>query len=218
MYNQLWVMDHITHNFHLPDFVWEKAMRYLFNKGWKFLELNTDSTRDDAMAHKECFKDVQIPHDWLIYNTLDLYENSIGWYRRKLNYTKREHEQVLLHFDGVYMDSSVYVNGEFVGEWKYGYSAFEHDITEALKDGDNEILVKVVHQSPNSRWYSGAGIYRNVWLKLRDRSHILAGRGRMCLVDKNSKVSAFEHIISCYLFKGKRECLEGNNNDLPSVM
>jgi len=118
------------------------------------------------------FAPVDLPHDWLIYNTLDLYENSIGWYRRIWTYEKREHEQVLLRFDGVYMDSSVYVNGRPVGEWKYGYSAFEHDLTEALKDGANEILVKVVHQSPNSRWYSGAGIYRNVWLKIRSRNHI----------------------------------------------
>lgn len=142
--------------------------KILFNDGWEFAKSGLDVQSPEGLT----FTPVDLPHDWLIYNTLDLYENSIGWYRRKLNYTKREHEQVLLHFDGVYMDSSVYVNGEFVGEWKYGYSAFEHDITEALKDGDNEILVKVVHQSPNSRWYSGAGIYRNVWLKLRDRSHI----------------------------------------------
>ena len=59
------------------------------------------------------------------------------------------------------------MNGAAVGEWKYGYSSFEHEITDALVDGENEIVVKVVHRSPNSRWYSGAGIYRNVWLKTR---------------------------------------------------
>ncbi|WP_240636655.1 glycoside hydrolase family 2 TIM barrel-domain containing protein [Paenibacillus silvae] len=118
------------------------------------------------------FEAVELPHDWLIYNTLDLYENSIGWYRKTFRYTKDE-LQYILCFDGVYMDSSVYVNGQLVGEWKYGYSAFEHDITEALVEGDNEIIVKVVHQSPNSRWYSGAGIYRNVWLKTRSGNHIV---------------------------------------------
>ena len=71
------------------------------------------------------------------------------------------------------MDSYLYVNGKFIGTWKYGYSSFEHDITEALNDGSNEILLKVVHQSPNSRWYSGAGIYRNVWLKTREANHIV---------------------------------------------
>ncbi|MGQ8870645.1 glycoside hydrolase family 2 TIM barrel-domain containing protein [Paenibacillus sp. TSA_86.1] len=121
---------------------------------------------------KLSFEAVELPHDWLIYDTLDLYENSIGWYRKTFEYTKDE-QQVLLCFDGVYMDSTVYVNGQLVGEWKYGYSAFEHEITDALVDGDNEILVKVVHQSPNSRWYSGAGIYRNVWLRTRSRNHIM---------------------------------------------
>ena len=70
------------------------------------------------------------------------------------------------------MDSTVYVNGQPVGEWKYGYSSFEHEITGALREGENEVLVKVVHQSPNSRWYSGDGIYRNVWLKIRGENYI----------------------------------------------
>src|SRR5690625_3192967 len=70
------------------------------------------------------------------------------------------------------MDSTFYVNGEVVGEWKYGYSTFEHDITNFLKEGENEILLKVVYQGPNSRWYSGAGIYRNVWLKTRGENHL----------------------------------------------
>nr|WP_154960241.1 glycoside hydrolase family 2 TIM barrel-domain containing protein [Paenibacillus xylanexedens] len=173
----------------------------LFNNGWQFAKSDlsvtklteptqgTDLTKDADSTEQTnlneptdrfdpidltelSFEAVELPHDWLIYNTLDLYENSIGWYRKTFEYTKDE-QQVILCFDGVYMDSSIYVNGQFVGEWKYGYSAFEHEITNALLDGVNEILVKVVHQSPNSRWYSGAGIYRNVWLKTRSRNHIV---------------------------------------------
>ena len=140
----------------------------LFNDGWQFAKTKLDVTDPAGLA----FEPVELPHDWLIYNTLDLYEDSIGWYRKTFPYTKDD-QQHLLCFDGVYMNSSVYVNGRLVGEWKYGYSAFEHEITEALVEGDNEIIVKVVHQSPNSRWYSGAGIYRNVWLKTRDRNHIV---------------------------------------------
>ncbi|PQP83266.1 glycoside hydrolase family 2 [Paenibacillus sp. PCH8] len=140
----------------------------LFNEGWQFAKSKLDVTETTGLV----FEPVELPHDWLIYNTLELYEDSIGWYRKTLHYTKDDN-QLLLCFDGVYMDSSVYVNGQLVGEWKYGYSAFEHEITNALVEGDNEILVKVVHQSPNSRWYSGAGIYRNVWLKTRDRNHIV---------------------------------------------
>ncbi|PAF31248.1 glycoside hydrolase family 2 TIM barrel-domain containing protein [Paenibacillus sp. 7516] len=140
----------------------------LFNDGWQFAKTKLDVTEPAGLA----FEPVELPHDWLIYNTLDLYEDSIGWYRKTFPYTKDD-QQLLLCFDGVYMNSSVYVNGQLVGEWKYGYSAFEHEITDALVEGDNEIIVKVVHQSPNSRWYSGAGIYRNVWLKTRDRNHIV---------------------------------------------
>lgn len=61
------------------------------------------------------------------------------------------------------MDSTVYINGKQAGEWKYGYSTFEFDITDYLADGGNDVVVRVAYRSPNSRWYSGAGIYRNVW-------------------------------------------------------
>ncbi|WP_438444078.1 glycoside hydrolase family 2 TIM barrel-domain containing protein [Gorillibacterium sp. sgz5001074] len=139
----------------------------LFNEGWAFAKSGLDAVSCDGLS----FEPVDLPHDWLIYDTLQLYENSIGWYRKSFAYTP-DGRQVLLRFDGVYMDSTLYVNGQKAGEWKYGYSSFEHEITGLLAAGDNEILVKVIHQSPNSRWYSGAGIYRSVWLKLRDRTHI----------------------------------------------
>jgi beta-galactosidase len=142
--------------------------KILFNDGWEFAKSNLGATSIDNLK----FESIDIPHDWLIYNTLNLYENSIGWYRKTVTCTKEE-KQILLCFDGVYMDSTLYVNGQFVGEWKYGYSSFEHDITDAVVEGKNEILLKVVYQSPNSRWYSGAGIYRNVWLKKRDKNHIV---------------------------------------------
>lgn len=142
--------------------------KILFNSGWEFAKSKLEEININDLK----FEPVDIPHDWLIYNTLDLYENSIGWYRKKLKYSKEE-KQVLLYFDGVYMNSSIYVNDQFIREWKNGYSSFEYEITEALVDGENEILVKVIHESPNSRWYSGAGIYRNVWLKTRDKNHIV---------------------------------------------
>ena len=142
--------------------------KVLFNDGWEFAKSILE-VKDSATL---TFKPVAIPHDWLIYNTLNLYENSIGWYRKRFTCTE-EKKQILLCFDGVYMDSTLYVNQQFIGKWKYGYSSFEHEITDAVVDGENEILVKVVYQSPNSRWYSGAGIYRNVWLKTRDNNHIV---------------------------------------------
>lgn len=143
--------------------------KVLFNNGWEFAKSNLELTDSTALE----FESVDLPHDWQIYNTLNLYENSIGWYRKKFTCGQGERKQTLLCFDGVYMDSSLYINQTFVEEWKYGYSSFEHDITDALVEGENEILVKVVFQSPNSRWYSGAGIYRNVWLKTRGKNHIV---------------------------------------------
>lgn len=144
-------------------------MKTLFNDKWEFAKTSLEVEDSRNLD----FVPIDLPHDWLIYNTLDLYESSIGWYRKSFFYSKQQGEQVLLSFDGVYMDSTVYINNQFVGEWKNGYSSFEHDITAAMVDGKNNILVKVVYESPNSRWYSGAGIYRNVWLKTRDTNHLV---------------------------------------------
>ncbi|GAA4075457.1 glycoside hydrolase family 2 TIM barrel-domain containing protein [Amphibacillus indicireducens] len=141
--------------------------RVLFNQGWLFAK--SDLSVDSAIGLD--FQPVEVPHDWLIFQTEDLYEHSIGWYKKTLHLDK-VNDRVILQFDGVYMDSSLYVNGQFIGEWKYGYSAFEHEITDQLINGENEILLKVVYQSPNSRWYTGAGIYRDVWLKTRSQNYI----------------------------------------------
>ncbi len=120
-----------------------------------------------------CWEKIDIPHDWLIYDAKNLYETSTGWYRRKYFYQKSD-EKIFIRFDGVYMDSSVYVNGKKAGEWKYGYSTFEFDITELLCEGENLITVRVNYQSPNSRWYSGAGIFRKVQIIKRPPVHIAA--------------------------------------------
>ncbi|MDQ0230087.1 glycoside hydrolase family 2 TIM barrel-domain containing protein [Metabacillus malikii] len=142
--------------------------KILFNNGWQFAKSSLETPSLETLT----FEPIDLPHDWLIYDTTNLYEDSIGWYRKQFIWSK-DIEEVLIAFDGVYMDSTVYVNGTLVGEWKYGYSSFEHNITAALTEGENEIIVKVVHQSPNSRWYSGAGIYRSVYLKTRETSYIV---------------------------------------------
>ena len=139
----------------------------LLNDGWEFAKSALDVTEPTSLG----FAPVDLPHDWLIYDTTNLYENSIGWYRRYLDHSSSAH--TFLHFEGVYMDCSLYVNREWIGDWKNGYTCFEFEITRALRPGSNEILVKVVHQSPNSRWYSGAGIYRDVWLKIREADYLV---------------------------------------------
>lgn len=139
----------------------------LLNDRWEFAKSSLDVS-DPAQLK---FTPVDLPHDWLIYDTTNLYENSIGWYRRYLDLTLAPH--VFLYFEGVSMDCSIYVNQKWIGDHKNGYTSFELEITDALIQGRNEILVKVVHQSPNSRWYSGAGIYRDVWLKIREKDYLV---------------------------------------------
>ncbi|WEG11869.1 glycoside hydrolase family 2 TIM barrel-domain containing protein [Pullulanibacillus sp. KACC 23026] len=144
-----------------------KTKKVLFNDRWQFAKSPLEVTDPTHLT----FQPIDLPHDWLIADSLNLYENSIGWYKKTFHCSEKA-DHLLLNFDGVYMDSTLYVNQQLIGEWKYGYSSFEHEITDAVVIGENEILVKVVHQSPNSRWYSGAGIYRNVWLKERNKTHI----------------------------------------------
>ena len=122
--------------------------RKLFCNDWEFYKAAFGSDYSEDFA----FKPVDIPHDWLIYDTNDLYETSTGWYRKNFSYQKKEGIRTFIRFDGVYMDSKVYVNGALAGEWKYGYSAFMFDITDLVKEGENIITVRVDHHAPNSRW------------------------------------------------------------------
>ncbi|MBQ8598478.1 MAG: glycoside hydrolase family 2, partial [Lachnospiraceae bacterium] len=118
------------------------------------------------------FKEVDIPHDWLIYDSRKLYEDGTGWYYKQFLWDGDSKKRVFLTFEGIYMDSVIYVNGTKAGEWKYGYSTFTFEITELLTAGKNEIAVSACFRSPNSRWYSGAGIYRNVWLRVTEQTYI----------------------------------------------
>jgi len=145
------------------------AEKKLLCDGWEF----SKTAIDTAYSENLCWERVDIPHDWLIYDTKNLYETSTGWYRRKLIHTP-DGNRTALCFEGIYMDSRVYVNGVEAGEWKYGYSSFELDITELLREGENVISVRVDYRAPNSRWYSGAGIYRRVWQKKYRDCHLVS--------------------------------------------
>ncbi|MCA1951097.1 MAG: hypothetical protein LDL24_11030, partial [Treponema sp.] len=105
----------------------------LWNDGWEFAKtpLGCDSWLNLS------FTPVEIPHDWLIEDSRNLYENSIGWYRKRFSCDIPESAQYALYFEGVYMDSTLFVNGKEAGQWKYGYSSFEHDLTPFLLKGEN---------------------------------------------------------------------------------
>lgn len=146
--------------------------RVLFNTDWQFAKTALGVSYEQKEVWQAGLGPVALPHDWLICQTDNLYEDSIGWYVRDWQVEKKAGQRIHLRFDGVYMDSALYVNDRLVGEWKYGYSTFEYDVTDALRDGENRLVMRVVHQSPNSRWYSGAGIYRNVWLVTVPEVHV----------------------------------------------
>lgn len=195
--------------------------RTLLNDKWSFLKTPVDVTWEEVFDRDRkkwgpLWQAVDLPHDWLIYNTLNLYEDSIGWYRREFvkelvrsadghNVTCVSEKcggdfRTILRFDGVYMDSTLYVNGRKVGDWKYGYSAFEWDITDYLTENVNEVIMKVVHQAPNSRWYSGAGIYRNVWLIEVPEVHIPTDGIYVSTVEKED---GYELLIDTEMFWGR---------------
>lgn len=147
----------------------------LWNDDWSFtLTENGAMSIETALNDKNVeWRKVEIPHDWLIGDTRDLYRSGDGWYRKIFFIDEGTlNGKVFLSFDGVYMDSTVYVNGKAAGDWKYGYSSFYFDITKLLTAGENVVCVLVRYRSPNSRWYSGAGIYRNIFLKIREKQHI----------------------------------------------
>lgn len=146
--------------------------KVLFNTGWCFAKTALGVSYEQKEVWQMGLKPVALPHDWLIWQTDKLYEDGIGWYVKNWQVRKEAGERIHLRFDGVYMDSAFYVNDQLVGEWKYGYSTFEYDVTDVLREGENRLVMRVVHQSPNSRWYSGAGIYRNVWLVTVPEVHI----------------------------------------------
>ena len=89
--------------------------RYLWNEGWSFLKTPAGTVYEEAVKRKKEFAAVDIPHDWLIYDSLNLYEDSTGWYLKRFNYEDAK-KRAFVTFEGIYMDSAVYVNGKKVGE------------------------------------------------------------------------------------------------------
>lgn len=133
-----------------------------FNDNWCFKKFPLNTPYEE-MSESASLAPVQIPHDWMIYDVNNLYEDSIGFYRKSFSLNKEENRTYIVRFGCVYMDSTIYVNNTAAFEWKYGYSSFEVDITPYVIDGENTIDVVVNYQSPNTRWYSGAGILRDVF-------------------------------------------------------
>ncbi|MDR0315979.1 MAG: DUF4982 domain-containing protein [Treponema sp.] len=158
-----------------------------FNSGWKFL------LGDPKNAYREYYPDhtwkrIELPHDWVIsqpYNrgaegswTSQNMQGffawkGIAWYRKKFALSDLTGKKVYVYFGGAYRNSKVYVNGNEVGGRACGYSSFELDISDFVKEGRNLIAVRLDNgcEAPD-RWYSGSGLYRNVYLKTVPKAHI----------------------------------------------
>ena len=133
---------------------------------------------------------VDLPHDWSIEDLPDTQSpfdsNAVGqvstgftvggtgWYRKAFTVpAEQKNKRIIIQFDGVYMNSEIWLNDQWVGKHPYGYTSFWFDITDKIKfGGQNIIVVQVRNEGQNSRWYSGSGIYRHVWLKLLEPIHV----------------------------------------------
>lgn len=149
----------------------------LFNDNWQFhLTDSLTSPRSVGAIADSRWQDVRLPHDWSILHPFDrkaapgndggYLPAGLAWYRTDLDMKKLSRDRkVKLYFEGAYERPEVYVNGQLAGSHPYGYTSFFVDITPYLRKGSNAIAVRVDNSNQkNSRWYTGSGIFRNVWL------------------------------------------------------
>jgi beta-galactosidase len=136
----------------------------------------------------EAWESVDLPHDWAIKGPFYTEANAIvgggmgrlpvqgvAWYRKKLNITAEDTRKfIYLDIDGAMSYAMVWLNGKLVGGWPYGYNSFRLDLTPYLKPGgDNQLAIRLDNPTNSSRWYPGAGLYRNVWLTKVNAMHVL---------------------------------------------
>lgn len=146
-------------------------MKQLFNNHWYFHK-EPLHTSIETFYNTEDWQAIDVPHDWMIYDSEDLYAQQVSCYKKTFTIDELGSDRLYLLFEGVYMDNRIYLNGQEIFRWPYGYSQFEVDITDYVKIGENTVYVKNVYELPNSRWYPGSGIYRNVWMVRRPAVHL----------------------------------------------
>ena len=185
----------------LPGLVWAQVRtEQTFKKGWKFTredqKVFSESSFDDAK-----WKSVMVPHDWAIYGPFSVDNDKqnlaitqdgqkeamehagrtgglpfvgVGWYRLDFEAPDfKEGKKATLVFDGAMSHARVYINGKEAGYWPYGYNSFCVDATPYLKIGEvNTLAVRLENEHESSRWYPGAGLYRNVHLIVNEQAHI----------------------------------------------
>ncbi len=157
----------------------------LFTKGWLFHRGDVPNGQEPGLDDTS-WRKLNLPHDWSIEGEFSpdhpatpgggALPGGIGWYRKTFTLPLTEKNRLtFIDFDGVYQNSEVWINGNYLGKRPYGYSSFRYELTPYLKYGNekNLIAVKVDNSlQPNSRWYTGSGIYRNVWLVMTNKIHV----------------------------------------------
>lgn len=179
-----------------------------FTEDWKFY-LGDDSLAIGNDYDDSKWRTLDLPHDWSIEADFSLSNpatpgggalpGGVGWYRKEFAVEKSDTDKkIYIDFDGVYWNSKVWVNGQLLGERPNGYISFRYDLTPYLRFGEkNVIAVRVDNsQQPNSRWYSGSGIYRNVWLVKTNPVHV-SQWGTYVTTPTVSKENAEINIVTC---------------------
>ena len=155
-----------------------------FDKGWRFI-LADSAQMSLAMYDDSAWRMLNVPHDWAIEgdfsasapsgNSGGALPGGVGWYRKSFEVAAADKGKLFyIDFDGVYMNAKVWINGQLLGQRPYRYSSFRFDLTPHLKFGARNVVAVRVDNSdqPNSRWYSGCGIYRHVWLVKTEKIHV----------------------------------------------
>ncbi|WP_430809502.1 MULTISPECIES: sugar-binding domain-containing protein [unclassified Carboxylicivirga] len=153
----------------------EVRTRESLDLNWHFIQEDIQNAEQVSFDDSQ-WRQLNVPHDWSIegeYNENNpagiagaFLPTGIGWYRKQLVIEDlKPDEKYFVEFDGVYMNSDVWINGHHLGNRPYGYISFSYDLTPFLNEGTNVIAVRVDHsKAPSGRWYTGSGIYRHVWL------------------------------------------------------
>jgi len=162
----------------------QNERKQLFDFDWKFL-LGDEATAKSSGFNDEAWRNLDLPHDWSIEGKIKpknptgggggYFPAGIGWYRKTFKVPADwKGKKISIYFEGIYMNAEVFINGKSLGIYPYGYSSFGYDLSAYLDaHRENVIAVRVDNsQQMNSRWYSGSGIYRHVWMTATDALHI----------------------------------------------
>jgi beta-galactosidase len=196
-----------------------------FDTGWRFLKDSLAGTEDPGFSDSN-WRILDLPHDWSVEDlpgqngdsivgpfsksSVDKMSSGyliggIGWYRKTFTIKEEDKNKVaFLQFDGVYMNSDVWINGKHLGFHPYGYTPFDYNITPFLNPAgqNNVVAVRVRNEGLNSRWYSGSGIYRHVWLTLVNPVHIEVSGGLYITTPAVSENSAEVKIVTSLVNTG----------------